>query len=258
MNLYKKNFDDLKKKVDLRDRLSSNNGQYFAAKQLLKLHEDASQRENPIIVELGVDIGASTKTFLNAISDKPNAYLISVDIDDCSSAASSSKWVFIHSDSTNIEVILNQAPIIKERGIDLLYIDSSHSAKHVKKEFELFYQFLNKDASIYFDDCEYFPYMKNQRKDNAAVEFGLRKIKTLIEDISRSNLDDLELEVHYGSTGLAKIKKSSNKGKPLQQIIHYKGRGHLSVILALPFSYLLKKLSLKILKGFSPKAKGSN
>jgi hypothetical protein len=183
---------------------------------------------------------------LNAISDKSKAYLISVDIDDCSSAASSAKWTFIHSDSTQIEVIKKAAPIIIERGIDLLYIDSSHSAKHVKKEFELFYPFLNKNASIFFDDCEYFPYMKNQRKDNAAIEFGLRKIKTLIEDISRSNLNDLELEFHYGSTGLARLKKASQKGAPLKQIVRFKDRGYLSAILALPFSYLVKKISLVI------------
>ena len=100
--------------------------------------------------------------------------------------------------------------------------------------------------------------MKNQRKDNAAVEFGIRKIKTLIEDISRSNLDDLELEVHYGSTGLARLKKSSHKGEPLKQILRYKGRGYLSVILALPFSYLLNKAGHKILNTFSSKAKDPN
>lgn len=53
--------------------------------------------------------------------------------------------------------------------------------------------------------------MKNQRKDNAAIEFGLRKIKILIEDISRSNLSDLELEFYYESTGLARLKKLVKK-----------------------------------------------
>jgi predicted O-methyltransferase YrrM len=247
MYLFKENFDDLKNKAELKNELSANNGEFFAAKQLLRLHQDAFQRENPVIVELGVDVGASTKTFLNAISFKPNAYLISVDIDDCSSVANTSKWTFIHSDSTDIEVIEKKAPIISQRGIDLLYIDSSHSAKHVKKEFELFYPFLNKDASIYFDDCEYFPYMKNQRKDNAAIEFGLRKIKTLIENISRSNLSDLELEFYYGSTGLARLTKTSQKGAQLKQIVRYKNRGYISAILALPFSYILKKTILMTL-----------
>ena len=211
MNLYKKHFEELTEKVESKSEFSSKNGQYFAAKQLLELHSDAIQRENPIILELGVERGASTKIFLNAIANKPSASLISIDIEDCSSAASSEKWTFIKCDSTNIEAILREAPVIKERGIDLLYVDSTHSAKHVQKEVEVFYPFLNKGASIFFDDCDYFPYMRNQRKDNAAVEFGLRKIKILIEDISRSNLGDLELRMHYGSTGLAMLKKQVKK-----------------------------------------------
>ena len=253
MNLYKDYIEELTKKVESKSELSSRNGQYFAAKQLLELHADASQRENPIILELGVERGASTKIFLNAIANKPSASLISVDIEDCSSAASSEKWTFIKSDSTNVEAILRKAPVIKERGIDLLYIDSTHSAKHVQKEVEVFYPFLKKGASIFFDDCDYFPYMRNQRKDNAAVEFGLRKIKILIEDIFRSNLEDLELCMHYGSTGLARLKKTSEKGEPLKQVIHYKGRGYLSAIFALPFSYLLKKIVFKALGAGSQK-----
>ena len=103
MNLYKDHIEELIKKVESKSKLSTRNGQYFAAKQLLELHTDASQRENPIILELGVERGASTKIFLNAISNKPSALLISVDIEDCSSAASSEKWTFIQSDSTNID-----------------------------------------------------------------------------------------------------------------------------------------------------------
>lgn len=207
-NLNKKHFNELNKIINEKNEISSTNGQYFSAQQLLMLHKDAIKRENPIIVELGVDRGSSTKIFLNAISNKSNASLISVDIADCSSAARSDKWTFIQSDSLDIEFILSKAPIIKQNGIDLLYVDSSHSAVHVKKEIECFYPFLNKDASIFFDDCDYFPYMHNQRKNNAAVEFGLRKIKILIEDIFRSNQEDLELSMYYGSSGLARLKKN--------------------------------------------------
>ena len=124
----------------------------------------------------------------------------------------------------------------------------------MQREVETFYPFLNKGASIFFDDCDYFPYMRNQRKDNAAVEYGLRKIKILIENIFRSNLEDLELCMHYGSTGLARLKKTSEKGEPLKQVIRYKGRGYLSVIFAFPFSYLLKKIALKVL-GAGPQNK---
>ena len=91
MSLYKDYIEELTKKVESKSELSSKNGEYFVAKQLLELHTDASQRENPIILELGVERGASTKIFLNAIANKPSASLISIDIEDCSSAASSEK-----------------------------------------------------------------------------------------------------------------------------------------------------------------------
>ena len=63
MNLYKKHFEELTEKVESKSEFSSKNGQYFAAKKLLELHSDAIQRENPIILELGVERGASTKKF---------------------------------------------------------------------------------------------------------------------------------------------------------------------------------------------------
>ena len=75
MTLYSEYFDDLVNQFNSKNELNAINGQFFAASQLLKLHLDANQRENPIIVELGVEKGASTKTFLNAISNKAYATL---------------------------------------------------------------------------------------------------------------------------------------------------------------------------------------
>lgn len=42
----------------------------FVAQQLLYLHKQAINRVDPIIVELGVGTGQSTKVFLNAIHEK--------------------------------------------------------------------------------------------------------------------------------------------------------------------------------------------
>ena len=78
----------------------------FAANQLLEMHLEALKRENPIIVELGVDKGQSTKVFLNAINDKSNARLISIDIKDCKQAINSSNWEFVQQDSIDIESLL--------------------------------------------------------------------------------------------------------------------------------------------------------
>ena len=48
----------------------------FVAQQLLYLHKQAIIKVDPIIVELGVGTGQSTKVFLNAINEKKNAKLI--------------------------------------------------------------------------------------------------------------------------------------------------------------------------------------
>ena len=52
-------------------------------------------RISPVILELGVDRGQSTKIFLNAIDGKDDAKLISVDIRDCSKAVDDKNWEFV-------------------------------------------------------------------------------------------------------------------------------------------------------------------
>lgn len=76
----------------------SNSEKKFAANKLLKLHSDALNRANPLIIELGVDKGQSTRVFLNAIDNKPDAKLISIDIEDCSSSVRSDRWEFVQQD----------------------------------------------------------------------------------------------------------------------------------------------------------------
>ena len=73
----------------------------------LELHSEVNWRDSPIVVELGVDKGQSTKVFLNAIYDKPNAKLVSVDIRNCSEAVNSKVWEFVQQDSSDIQKFAN-------------------------------------------------------------------------------------------------------------------------------------------------------
>ena len=82
----------------------------FAANQLLEMHAEASKRSTPIIVELGVDNGQSTRVFLNAISEKKNSRLISIDIRDCKDAVKSDKWEFLQNVSADINLLLKKPP----------------------------------------------------------------------------------------------------------------------------------------------------
>ena len=191
---------------DLKIYSKKTNETRLVASQLLKMHSEVASRKSPIILELGVDRGQSTKVFLNAIHDKPLSKLISVDIRDCSDVSSSNLWTFLKMDSINIEGVVKSAPILK-KGIDVIYIDSLHTPKHVYKEVYGWFPFLKKDGVIFFDDIDSNPYLRGQRKDNVGIEISNRKILELIESIFISNIDILDLTLIRGSTGLAKMVK---------------------------------------------------
>ena len=191
---------------DLKAYSKKENEARFVASQLLQMHAEISLRDSPIILELGVDRGQSTKVFLNAIDNTPSSRLISVDIRDCSNVSDSNLWTFLKMDSTNIAAIVNAAPILK-KGIDVIYIDSLHTPKHVFKEDYGWFPFLKKGGVIFFDDIDSNPYLKGQRKDNVGIEVSNRKILELIESIFVSNIDIIDLTLIKGSTGLARIEK---------------------------------------------------
>ena len=198
----------------LRNTISSKKESRFHAIQLLELHKEAIKRNNPVILELGVDRGQSTKVFLNAIKEKKDASLISIDIRDCSNITNHSNWHFVKCDSSNINDVILQAPTLK-KGIDILYIDSLHTKTHVYKELYGYFEYLKKDSCIFFDDVDSLPYMKNQRKDNVGIEIANREIFELIESVFNSNLHQLSFSLIKGSTGLARLDKLSKKGEKL-------------------------------------------
>ena len=201
----------------LRNTLASNSEARFAAEQLLRLHECASLHDSTVILELGVDRGQSTKVFLNAISQNENSHLVSVDIRDCSSISNSSNWTFVRDSSINIDQIVQAAPMINN-GIDLLYIDSLHTPEHVKNEFYGWFPYLNNGCCVFFDDVDSGPYMKAQRKDNFQIEACNRNIMRLILSIFRSNINILDLQINYGSTGLACLTKRCDKSINLNDV----------------------------------------
>ena len=199
-SLYKNYINDLKAYSKIENEAR------FVASQLLQMHGEVSSRKSATVLELGVDRGQSTKVFLNAIHNKPLSHLISVDIRDCSNVSDSNLWTFLKMDSTNIAAIVNAAPILK-KGIDVIYIDSLHTPKHVFKEVYGWFPFLKKGGVIFFDDIDSNPYLKGQRKDNVGIEVSNRKILELIESIFVSNIDIIDLTLIKGSTGLARIEK---------------------------------------------------
>ena len=230
---------------DLRVYSKKKNETRLVANQLLEMHSEVASRKSPVVLELGVDRGQSTKVFLNAINNKPLSSLISVDIRDCSKVSDSNLWKFIKMDSSNVENILKEAPILK-KGIDVIYIDSLHTPEHVFKEVYGWFPFLKKGGVIFFDDIDSNPYLKGQRKDNVGIEISNRKILELIESIFISNIDIIDLSLIRGSTGLARIDKICEKDIELKMPKKIKKRNNSFVWKLVNFFFRNKQYTHKI------------
>lgn len=190
--------------------------------------------DNPIILELGVQQGRSTKKFLE-ICEKNNGKLFSVDIDDCSNVSKSNNWKFFKTRDDNFEFIKTQIP----NEIDILFIDTLHEAEHVKKLIYAYYPLIKKNGYIFIDDISYLPYLKNKIRDNFYCEINNKETLELLISIYSENYNNFDLSFSFVSSGLAIIKKK-NDG----EIINHKKINDRSMSL----KNILRKLWRKIKK----------
>jgi cephalosporin hydroxylase len=106
-----------------------------------------------LIVELGVRGGMSTFVFERA-AGLCNAWILSVDVDDCSFASSHPRWMFVRSDDVSFAGKFKE--FSKQRGtpeeVDLLFIDTSHLYEHTVQEIEAWFPLLSGRAKVIFHD----------------------------------------------------------------------------------------------------------
>ena len=159
---------------------------------------------NPIILELGVQQGISTKKFLD-ICDKNNGKLFSVDIEDCSNVSNNTKWKFIKSRDDNFNYIKSLIP----REIDILFIDTLHEAKHVEKIFYNYYDLVKEGGYIFIDDISHLPYLNEDKKSNFYCEINNKETFNKILEIYLNNFDNFKLDFSFESSGLGIIKKKN-------------------------------------------------
>ena len=159
----------------------------------------------PIILELGVENGRSTKKFLNICANK-NGKLFSVDINNCSRVSNDKNWKFIQSRDDNFEFIKSQIP----NKIDVLFIDSLHEASHVEKLFFEYYPLLNVDGYIFIDDISHLPYLRNKKRNNFYCEINNKETFEKLLSIYSGNSDHFDIVFSFFSAGLAIIKKKNN------------------------------------------------
>ncbi len=166
------------------------------------------EKNNPRILELGVERGSSTKAFTWFV-EKVNGKVFSVDINDCSKVVQSSNWKFLKSNDLDRDYILKNFDEIKEKGADLIYIDSYHENFHVTKLLNLWFKYLKKDGAIFIDDTDSFPFRKKKDTWNSIVY-------DLIDDAAKEfyykNTDKIIYTkyMNFPENGLVKLYKTSN------------------------------------------------
>ena len=92
----------------------------------------------------------------------------------------------------------------------MLFIDTLHEAKHVKKLFYEYYPLIKSKGFIFIDDISHLPYLKNTVRSNFYCEINNKETFEMLLSIYSKNYDNFELNYSFYSSGLAIIKKLNN------------------------------------------------
>mgnify|MGYP001401090812 CR=1 FL=1 len=174
-----------------------------------------SKINKPVILELGVQKGRSTKKFFE-ICKKNDGKLYSVDVDDCSNVINEPGWEFYQTRDDNFEFIKSKIP----DKIDVLFIDTLHEANHVEKIIYAYFDLIKINGYIFIDDISHLPYVKDSERENFYCEINNKETYQRILEIYNQNTENFDLEFSFVSSGLSIIKKkTTNKLNPKKLII---------------------------------------
>ncbi len=165
-----------------------------------------SNIKKPNILEFGVENGRSTLKFLD-LCKRNDGYLFSVDVLDCSKIINDSRWSFLQTRDDNFELI--KSKILLQ--LDVIYLDTIHEAPHVEKIFYEYYNMLKSGGYFFIDDISHIPYLKEKKRNNFYCEINNNETYNTILDIYNGNSDLFDLNFAFKSSGLAIIKKISDK-----------------------------------------------
>lgn len=203
--------------------------------------------KNPVVLELGVNKGQSTKKFLKHINQF-GGKLFSIDIKDCPQLFDENKsiidtlnWKFLRSNDLDIEYILKNFPDLRN-GIDILFIDSYHDETHVKKILEKWFKHVKRDGYIYFDDTESAVYRKNK---NLFLSINNDAIDNLVYNVYSNNIEQIEYIKYFRRSGLSEFKKLSDLGSELNLINQIWNYNYLFSKIYLTLKRIIYKLKSK-------------
>lgn len=174
------------------------------------LYDSIINIKKPIILEFGVNTGASTSIFAH-VAEQNNGHVYSIDINDCSDVVISDNWSFLKINDLEIKKILESFEILSS-GIDAIYVDSYHDSDHVEKLIYTWFPYLKKNGFLFFDDTDNYIYRK---KKLISHTINVGEINSAIEKIYFSNEDNIVYSRVFGSSGLSRYIKINNMNDKL-------------------------------------------
>ena len=168
------------------------------------IDKELKKIKKPRILEFGVEYGNSTKYFLQNIKA---GNLISVDTSDCSHLFKNKQWTFINCRDDNYKIINKYL----KKKIDIIFVDTTHTADHVEKIFYLYFKKLKINGIMLIDDISWLPYCKNHYRDNYWVERNNKETFFRLLEIYNSNNDKLHISFNFLESGLCKVIKIKDK-----------------------------------------------
>lgn len=171
--------------------------------------------KKPRILEFGVENGNSTKYFLNNIK---SGKLISVDTTDCSNLFKNKQWIFLNCRDDNFKMVNSYL----RYKLNIIFIDTTHTADHVEKIFYLYFKKLKINGFILIDDISWLPYCKGQYRNHSWVEKNNKETFFRMLEIYNSNKDKLDISFNFLDSGLCKVTKIKDKKLNLKNKIYYR------------------------------------
>ncbi len=189
--------------------------------------------KKPIILELGVKEGRSTKMFLE-LCKKNDGKLFSIDRDDYSNLFNSLNWYFIKSNDDAFDFLKNKLP----EKFDIIYLDTTHEADHVEKIFYSYFKKLNVNGFFFIDDISWLPYLKTASRNNFYCEINNKETFERLLSIYQENKENFDIEFSFISSGICKILKKKNELNSKKKIVTRE----------ISFKNILKKILAKFKK----------
>jgi len=145
---------------------------------LLAIHAETVEAGPRLIVELGTRGGESTDALIHA-ADRTDALVLSIDINNCSESADSTRWAFVQQD--DVDFAARFPDWARSRGleprVDVLFIDSSHEYQHTLEEIDAWFPHLAPSAKVILHDTNLRPWYFRR---NRTVGHGWRNRRGVI------------------------------------------------------------------------------